>query len=401
MSSGSSNATSSDARMTGSQGSPTSVTQGLAPTAISWGYPHLEIIATTNNYTDSVYRKYRNSNASATSDFLPAGTDMELVGGGISTNLTPTVALSHRLTGDGNVTSLHISSWSGRSGYRKSHGDDENWSGGDSNTWVRFSSDFEFESSPAQVAYSADSDTMKTFVLSQGDNGLSVFYFQYHQADDWSDPIQIQNGPDMQQWSTPAVVAWNGDDTRLDVFVVSRASNHLNHLMHTYKDSESDWSSYQDLEGYLTVPPVVVSRTPGTLDVFARGGDGGLWHLAFANDTWGGWASISGDTVIQGQPDAISMSENSIDVFAWGEDGAMLRRTYNATANSWEPTDGFNTPIDNKLAGPPKTMTDGTGAIHVFAYSDDSKLLWTTLWPNETASEQGVVVTLADVPSII
>lgn len=78
-------------------GSPTSVAPGLAPTAISWGYPHLEIFALTNNDTSSVYRKYRNENATSETDFLPGGSEMELVGGGIDTNLAPSIAVNYRI----------------------------------------------------------------------------------------------------------------------------------------------------------------------------------------------------------------------------------------------------------------------------------------------------------------
>jgi hypothetical protein len=80
-----------------------------------------------------------------------------------------------------------------------------------------------------------------------------------------------------------------------------------------------------------------------------------------------------------GQPNAISMSADTVDVFAWGEDNALLRRRYNSTAGLWEPADGFFTVTDMKLSGPPSAMSDKTGNISVFAYSDDGKLRLVTL----------------------
>ncbi|KAI1847955.1 hypothetical protein JX266_006068 [Neoarthrinium moseri] len=385
-------------------GSPTSVAPGLAPTAISHGYPHLEIFAVTKNTTHSIYRKHRNSNATALTDFLPAGRDLELVGGTIDVSRKPSIAVSRRnhkdtIESEGtNRTELHFSGTGNNYGYRKYHDSDELWPGGPNNSKAFTSGQYQFASSPTQVVYHPNEDMLKTFVLSQGTSGLSVFYYQWHQEDNsWSSAIPVQSG-DMHQWSTPVVVAWAGDDTRLDVFVIARANNHL---LHAFKDSDTDrWSEYEDLKGFVTTPPVAVSRASGTLDIFARGGDGGLWHLAFTIDgQWASWKRISATTKIQGQPDAISVSSHSIDVFAWGEDGSMLHRRYDSNAQQWMPTDGFEILINETLAGPPRAMTDGTGDIHIFAYSHRGELLWKTL--DIDAASKGDVLSLADVPLVV
>lgn len=374
-------------------GSPTSVAPGLAPTAISWGYPHLEIFAVTNNDTSSVYRKYRNENATSETDFLPGGSEMELVGGGIDTNLAPSIAVNHRIADKSqNRTEIHINGK--RSGYRKFHDENQIWSGeGDPTHWDGFG-DIELISAPVEVQYEPTIEQMKVFYLSKGDSGLAAQYFQYFPEDGWSNLIQVE-GPDLQPM-TPAVVAWNSDDTRLDLFAVSRANSHLLHA--TYASETSKWSDYEDLEGFITTSPVALSRTPGTLDVFARGGDAGLWYISYNDEKWANWTRISGDTKIQGAPDAISVDEDSLDVFAWGEDGSMLYKSFDVTSKTWEPEDGFQVVGDDKLSGPPKAMSDGPGRVNVFAYNEDNELIWQKF--RGAAEDNWSLSSLADVPMV-
>lgn len=108
-------------------GSPTFVAPGLAPTAVSWGYPHLEIFALTKNTTYSVYRKYRNVNATSDDDFVPAGREMELVGGGVESGNTPAIAVNTRITEDSVTYRTEIHTNGKGVGYRKFHDDNQVW----------------------------------------------------------------------------------------------------------------------------------------------------------------------------------------------------------------------------------------------------------------------------------
>jgi len=174
---------------------------------------------------------------------------------------------------------------------------------------------------------------------------------------------------------TPAAVSWDG--VRIDVFGVGAASNHL---FHTYWDGTS-WATFNDgattfvdLGGFCTSTPVVVTRAPRLLDVFTRGGDGGLWHLSL-NGTWSSWNSISGNTTIQDQPDAISWDAKRIDVFARGSDNSMLTKSFNASTGLWNPAAGFDI-IGRGLNGPPRSISDAYGSMHVFAYGSYNALVW-------------------------
>ncbi|KAK7970021.1 hypothetical protein PG988_009094 [Apiospora saccharicola] len=314
--------------MTGEPGSATSVAPGFAPTAISQGYPHLEVFAVSNNKSYSVHRKYRNSNASSEADFLPRGClGMELVGGGIDRDRTPSIAVSWRNHApEENRTELHMSGVFNYKVYRKYH----DQGGGANDAWQPNGTD-----NPTQVRYSPEHSLMGTFYLCRGQPGLCVCYWQWTPENDWSlVSSSLAGQSDLQSWATPAVVAWAGDDSRLDVFAVSRVNNHL---LHTWRDADNTvgtWVPWEDLKGFVTTPPVAVSRAAGVLDLFARGGDGGLWRLGFQDGKWAGWERVSREGVqIQGQPEAISTNADTIDVFAWGTKGELLHKKFNNNAD--------------------------------------------------------------------
>ncbi|KAI1458979.1 fucose-specific lectin [Annulohypoxylon moriforme] len=384
----------SSAEMTGT---PTSVTAGLAPTAISWGYPHLEIFALTNNVTQSVYRKYRNVNATSDMDFVPSGTRMELVGGGVNTYDAPSISVNHRITSEKmNRTEVHING--DNFGYNKFHDANQIWDNTSPNTWNYFQR-VNVIGGPAEAKYDPSVEVMKVFYLAKGDNGINANYFQWHPQDNWTNLIPI-SGPDLQPF-TPAVVAWNGNDTRLDIFAVSRANSHLLHASWNAAES-TNWTDYEDLHGCVTTPPVAISRAPGIIDVFARGGDAGLWHLSYddSNKSWSNWTRISGNTTIQAQPDAISIDSGSLDVFAQGttNTSGILHKRYDSTSKTWTPKDGFDElEIENGLAGPPKAVSDAPSRIHVFAYDVNGILVWKTL---DQSGENIDPVKLARVPMI-
>ncbi|KAI2467945.1 fucose-specific lectin [Annulohypoxylon bovei var. microspora] len=327
-----------------------------------------------NLYT--VRRKYRNSNASSDMDFIPSGKGMELVGGDKNMNRTE----------------VHINGEN--SAYIKYHDENQMWYTSGPDNWDSFQH-VNVIGAPGEVIYDPSVQIMKTFYLGKADAGIEANYFQYHNQDGWTNLIQIP-GPDLQPMR-PAVLAWNGNDTRLDIFVVARANSHLLHA--SWGTDITNWTNYEDLHGCVTTPPVAVSRTPGVIDVFARGGDAGLWYLSYddGNKSWTNWTRISGNTKIKGQPDAISVSSNRLDVFAWGEDGSMLHKSFDSTSKAWTPKDGFGVLVDGPLSGPPKAMSDAPGRIHTFAYNNLNELIWKTL---DQSAQSGDTITLANVPMV-
>ena len=391
----------SQAAMSGGPGSPTSVAPGFAPTAISRGYPHMEVFAVSNDKMNSVYRKYRNGNATSAEDFLPHGLEMELVGGGVDRDKTPTISVSWRHHVEkgvpSNRTEMHVSGVFDTRVFRKYRDQDgaAGWNPGPTGNWDQFGGPT-WSSSPTQVRYGPEAGLMGALYLCRTPSGLGICFWGWTPESSWSlvgNPVAGKS--DLQPWAAPAAVAWNGDDTRLDVFAVSRFNNHL---VHTWRDAADTglgaFAPYEDLRGFVTTPPVVVARAPGFLDVFARGGDGGLWHLGFQNGTWSEWELLSGPGFqIQGQPEAVSTGADTIDVFAWGVKGELLHKKFNTgTDPAWTPppssNGGFDVILDKGLSGPPRAVTDGTGDIHLLAYDENNNILLSTL-----SSKSGVSTT--------
>lgn len=200
------------------------------------------------------------------------------------------------------------------------------------------------------------------------------------------------------------MVAWAGNDARLDVFAVSSTNNHV---LHSYKEAETDaWTPYADLRGFATAPPTAVAPAPGRLHLFVRGGDGGLWHRSLLEGNsssssssdddagWSRWARLGGTTAISGQPAAVSTGPDSLDVFALNADGALLHQTYDEATRSWA-AGNFTVLIPSGLVGRPGALAQGAD-VHVFVYNEDNQILWLTIGPDKKTKSAPAV--WADVP---
>ena len=272
-----------------------------------------------------------------------------------------------------NVTHLYITEDDGNV-YEKLHSNDQVWSGWNGNSgpgsWTPIADPGAAVSAPVIVSHVELVNDV--FVLAKGTRNSTIHNKRWANGV-WGNYSDLGGG-DMQ--FTPAAVSWDG--TRVDVFGVSLANNHL---FHTYAGDGTTWaifnggaSNFEDLGGFYTSSPVAVSRAKGFLDVFARGGDGGLWQLSY-NGSWSPWTLISSNTTIQGQPDALSWDANRIDIFAWGSDNSLLTKSFNAQTGQWTPSDRFDQ-IGTGLSGPPKSVSDAAGSMHVFVYGLYGSVAW-------------------------
>jgi hypothetical protein len=93
--------------------------------------------------------------------------------------------------------------------------------------------------------------------------------------------------------------SFNGDP------VVVRGPNGISQIVATGTDNAlhtnphifgQDWSGWSNLGGYLTSSPAAAFNSDGRLEVFVRGGDDGLWHIAQTSPAgaWGSWSSLGG-----------------------------------------------------------------------------------------------------------
>jgi hypothetical protein len=133
-------------------------------------------------------------------------------------------------------------------------------------------------------------------------------------------------------------------------------------------------------EAWLRIPTTIIAPLPGgIIQVFARGGDGALWHnwQTAPNNGWSGWYSLGGWI------DLISASQNAdnrLEVFARGGDGAVW--------HNWEQTPGGGWSGWYSLGGWIDVLDvarNADGRLEVFARGSDG-----ALWHNwQTAPNNG------------
>jgi hypothetical protein len=76
-------------------------------------------------------------------------------------------------------------------------------------------------------------------------------------------------------------------------------------------------------------------------DVFARGSDGALWHIAYNGTSWVGWESLGGQIAPGTAPTVAAWSANRLDVFAQGTDKQLWHKAWNGSKwANWEPLGG-------------------------------------------------------------
>jgi len=346
------------------------------PTALSWGYPHMEVFALDS--IQAPYWKWKESASSAPDDWNPQGNSLQFLGGQAAPFMNGLAAVTR---GTDNVDIFAAGSDYGL--YHKYHPLDMVW-GPSAYDWE--SRGGTLASPPTVVSWAED----RLDVFAIGIAPEYGLFQQYWNENGWTGWIGLGG-----TWSTYAPTAVSWGPNRIDLFVINPVTQSL---YHKYWDG-STWQppdSFDNLGGYCTSRPVAISRAEGRIDVFVRGGDAGLWHLSFF-ETWSGWTSLSDQTLIQSEPDAVSWSSDRIDLFAWGEDNSLLHKSYDGATDTWSPSRGFKT-LGKGLIGPPKAVSDDVGSIHVFCYLQNLELAhmaWNqtlgTWSPNKGFGDLGVV----------
>ena len=190
-----------------------------------------------------------------------------------------------------------------------------------------------------------------------------IFQIYWSSDTDWSDWIRV--GSSYSDF-TPTLVLWATDQT--DILLIEHSM-----LTHWYWDASS-WQSI-GLGGSCTSRPAAVSRGPGLIDVFVRGGDAGLWHFSYSNG-WTAPTSPDAETAIKAEPHAISCDVRVIDAFAWRDDNALLHKRVIVASDgteTWTPSRGFEV-VGDGLTGPPRAVCNGTESIDVFAFLGDGEV---------------------------
>ena len=138
----------------------------------------------------------------------------------------------------------------------------------------------------------------------------------------------------------PGAVSWGPG--RIDVFVRGGAGG----LKNRWFESGYGWTYgfpdyFGTLGGDLTSPPVVASPGSGRLNVFTRRTDGRLSTITAANGGWGGWdwdnppnpCCLALD--VWNSVAVTSRSPLTLDVFVIGTDYFLYRRAYDYYHGGW------------------------------------------------------------------
>jgi hypothetical protein len=178
----------------------------------------------------------------------------------------------------------------------------------------------------------------------------------------WQAPDNLGGGT----FYTPTGVAMGSQ--RVDAFVVGTDRQ----LWHSWHDG-GGWH-WEPLGGLLTSSTAVISRSAGSIDVFARGGDNALWYLSYSSGRWSSWQKVGG--LLASEPAAISVDGSSIDVFVQGTDNGLWQAHFSGSGWSWSGHLGV-------LSAAPSVASPGSGELDAFVRGSDSTLWY---WTNDTSN---------------
>ncbi|BCH34301.1 hypothetical protein MesoLjLc_62310 [Mesorhizobium sp. L-8-10] len=149
-----------------------------------------------------------------------------------------------------------------------------------------------------------------------------------------------------------------------------------------------NWNS---LGGVLTSPPTPVATGGTTLAVFARGLDRGLWYRAWNGASWSGWTSLKG--VLATTPATASTAAGRIDVVALDDAGSLVHRLFNGSKwSDWRNLGG-------KLEGDVAITAAAPDRIDVLAKGTDGGLWHIARIGNAWTSWTALAGALTSAPS--
>jgi len=140
----------------------------------------------------------------------------------------------------------------------------------------------------------------------------------------------------------PAACSWPG---RLDTFAQG-----MDGALYHKSSKGTSWSGWENIGGHLTSSPAATPSGDNTIDVFVRGGSGGLWQLHYftSDNRWSSWFSLGGQIAPGTGPAACSWPAapsrpGRLDTFVQGMNGALWHKSYTSTWSGWENIGGYLT----------------------------------------------------------
>jgi hypothetical protein len=228
-----------------------------------------------------------------------------------------------------------------------------------------------------------DSTDLRVFV-----RGLdNAFYVNRYDGAAWGgwDDLGGQFG------AAPAAIAPSYD--QVQVFGIDKSGRLESRTFVVENWAWNDWQSYTQASTLhdpvsnaivsvrLVGSPTVVQRPDTGIDVFARGADGGLWHLSIqATAYWGGqlvggyygvWEPIGAPSVVS-DPSVVANGPNRLDIVVVGLDHTVWHgweslNVYDGGDWHWESLQGY-------AYGNPKLVAWGPNRLDIFAVGRDHSL---------------------------
>lgn len=130
--------------------------------------------------------------------------------------------------------------------------------------------------------------------------------------------------------------------------------------------AEAGWSEWMPVGGILQGGPSAVALTENRVDVFVRGTDGAMYHKIWNGSAWGDWENLGGE--LSTRPSCVSWSENRIDCIALGTDNRMYRKWWDGSWKGWEVMGG------EQFTSAPSLTSWGPGRLDMFVRGKDNAL---------------------------
>jgi hypothetical protein len=172
------------------------------------------------------------------------------------------------------------------------------------------------------------------------------------------------------QLTTDPAVGANADG-RLEVF--ARGAD--NALWHIAQKTSGGWSSWESLSGQLAGNSAVGRNADDRLEVFARWADNALWHIwqTTPNGEWSGWHSLGGQ--LTSDPVGDFNADGRLEVFARWDDKALWHRWQVAPNGGWSERWAS---LGGELTGNLAVGRNADGGLEVYVQGTDNAL-WRNL----------------------
>jgi hypothetical protein len=210
------------------------------------------------------------------------------------------------------------------------------WKGNPWHGWYRISGQAFAQRTPI-AALSRNRDQIDLFAVGLDGGVYSTWWNCYP----WYGWFRIADRSFEQQ--TP-IAAVSRDRRRIDLFAVgddggvySAGWSGEPWWNNPWHDS-SPWHGWSRIGGRdfaQRTPVAAVARMPDRMDLFAVGGDGGVYHAAWGG-VWGEWVRVGHRAFAEHTPvAAVARMPDRMDLFAVGEDSGVYSAAWNGVWDDW------------------------------------------------------------------